>query len=409
MPANTDLSQLKTFVKQMQENMNSGWWNHIDHAHMQWTAEELAAATSGLFYMAAQTEKVIYHHLVNQYSFKLPENCDNIKETSRKLSVEFVNNLENEIKLRLIKSFVPSSGKRVTLNNVYYNSESICSLDIAEQLDGTHKVSIDVDSFDKKLVEKIVKLVEKYLMREAAEPELFAVVETNDGLNLVSIGKPGTPLERVNYSDKVLNSYDYVVKELNSSKPFGRLVIMHGSPGSGKTYALRGLFNDLDNNSKKFIFLQPEFLIRHSAAALMQLLLKGTAEGDSLILIMEDADDCLVPRQADNMAAITTLLNLADGFIGQMLDIRIIATTNARKLDIDSALKRPGRLCDIIEVDALSPEKAAEIIKHHSGKDVEVSSKMTLAEVYAEINRQLGHEIRYEQEEKKPGFIKQPT
>jgi hypothetical protein len=53
-----------------------------------------------------------------------------------------------------------------------------------------------------------------------------------------------------------------------------------------------------------------------------------------ILFIIEDADDCLVPRGSGNVSTISSLLNYTDGIFGSMLDLRIIATTNAEKMEI---------------------------------------------------------------------------
>ncbi len=45
-----------------------------------------------------------------------------------------------------------------------------------------------------------------------------------------------------------------------------------------------------------------------------------------IILIIEDGDACLAPRKSDNISAITSLLNLSDGILGSIIDIKMIIT-----------------------------------------------------------------------------------
>jgi ATP-dependent 26S proteasome regulatory subunit len=104
-----------------------------------------------------------------------------------------------------------------------------------------------------------------------------------------------------------------------------------------------------------------------------------------ILFIIEDADHCLVPRDDGNISTISSLLNYTDGIFGSMLDLRIIATTNAEHMDFDKALLRPGRLCRHVVVEPLSPEKAQQVYKRLTdGKEVTYTSKKTLAQVYAD-------------------------
>ena len=67
-----------------------------------------------------------------------------------------------------------------------------------------------------------------------------------------------------------------------------------------------------------------------------------------------------------------------------MLDLRIIATTNAEKMEFDEALLRPGRLCRHVTVGEVSPAKAGEIYKRLTGLEKTYTEKTTLARVYAD-------------------------
>lgn len=71
-----------------------------------------------------------------------------------------------------------------------------------------------------------------------------------------------------------------------------------------------------------------------------------------------------------------------------MLDLRIIATTNAEKMQFDDALLRPGRLCRHITVGEISADKAREIFFRLTGKDKKYLEKTTLARVYADAQGQ---------------------
>jgi SpoVK/Ycf46/Vps4 family AAA+-type ATPase len=116
----------------------------------------------------------------------------------------------------------------------------------------------------------------------------------------------------------------------------------------------------------------------------------------TIALVIEDADSCLSSRDTDNISAISSILNLSDGIIGNCLDLRIIATTNQESQDIDSALLRTGRLSSHIEVNLLDSEQAREIYGKLGGKPRLFREKFySLSDVYAMAKDE-------EPEEKKP-------
>ena len=82
-----------------------------------------------------------------------------------------------------------------------------------------------------------------------------------------------------------------------------------------------------------------------------------------IALVLEDADRCLVTRGENNINSIQSLLNLGDGILGSLLDLRIIATTNAKKLEMEAAILRPGRLSKRLEVGALDLDTARGVFR----------------------------------------------
>ena len=110
---------------------------------------------------------------------------------------------------------------------------------------------------------------------------------------------------------------------------------------------------------------------------------KGEMNGP-LVLILEDADRVLVPRdnKQGSMNAISQVLNLGDGILGSVLDIRIGASTNANKVEMDPATRRPGRLCRYSAVDALSAKESSDALSRLTGKPFTVKAPTTIAQIY---------------------------
>jgi hypothetical protein len=223
---------------------------------------------------------------------------------------------------------------------------------------------------------------------------VFTLAKTLHGYNISRLGLAGTPIERLNYSRQVLAAYDHIVEDLNSDEPCGRLVILAGEPGTGKTYLVRSLLSEVPKAS--FIVVPPHLVEELGSPDILPSLTaaKDEIEGP-MILILEDADQCLVPRQQasnknGNMNSISSLLNLGDGILGSVLDLRIIATTNAEAIEMDPAIRRPGRLCTYSHVGPLSSSEAAQVLSRLLGKKIaEGTKENTLAEIYLKA-RKLG-------------------
>ena len=209
---------------------------------------------------------------------------------------------------------------------------------------------------------------------------------------LSQLGEVNAPLERGNYIDEVLSQYDRVVEDLLSSIPSGRLTLLDGDPGTGKSFLLRGLISAAKG---LFIYIPAAITGRLTGPDIIPILMREKDKEVPIILIMEDADSSLATRQLDNVSRLSDLLNMSDGILGDMADIRIIATTNSRKDDLDSAVLRDGRRNEYIQLKPLTIAHGQDILNRllgrlESGAILSLKKeKVTLAEVYNKA-RKLG-------------------
>lgn len=214
--------------------------------------------------------------------------------------------------------------------------------------------------------------------------KVFAIANIDRELTITSLGLAGIPLERGNYGKKVNEDYDTIITDFNSNTPAGRMAILNGEPGTGKTYLVRAMLMDVPNAT--FLLIPPTMIPELSGPNLISLLLENrhsfSANGPT-ILVLEDADYCLAPRKSDNMSAISSILNMGDGIFGSLFDIRILATTNAETQEIDPAILRAGRLSARVDVQKLTSDEATSVMKRLlPEKTVKVNKGMTIAEVY---------------------------
>lgn len=99
--------------------------------------------------------------------------------------------------------------------------------------------------------EKVFEFCKEYFRSISIRTEsdvgyVFSVVKNgHGGLQFSRLGLAGINLERDNYSKTVIDAYDFVTTDLKSSTPTGRIVILEGVPGSGKTFIVRGLLMDV--------------------------------------------------------------------------------------------------------------------------------------------------------------------
>lgn len=234
------------------------------------------------------------------------------------------------------------------------------------------------------MLSRIQTKLEPYKVAPKKKPRagsLYVLSVGSKGPRLKSIAMFEDKLERANYTSKVLEKYDDSVRTLGSENPSGRLLIVHGPPGTGKTFMVRGMIRELDK-STKCVLVPAHFIPSFTDPMFGSMLLRHKKR---TILIIEDADMLLVKRGSDNMSAIHAMLNLADGMFGAIADVRIVCTTNARQLELDPAIGRRMRLIDSIEVPKLPAEHATRRLEQlRPGSLSEFDKPTTLADVYAE-------------------------
>ena len=230
---------------------------------------------------------------------------------------------------------------------------------------------------------------------------VFAITRNHGGnLQLSRIGYAGSPIEKSNYSDDVCRDYDFIIDDLHSEDPNGRIVILDGVPGIGKSHMIRGIL--MDAPKAMFVIVPPNMVSSIGGPELIPLLLRTKEDYGKkgpIVLVLEDADQCLAPRQADNISSISSILNLGDGILGSIFDVRILATTNAKAKEIDPAIMRAMRLSKRISIQPATYEQANKIYKRilkddtkelpkpaaeekFSMKPVNNKKDFTLAEIY---------------------------
>lgn len=244
--------------------------------------------------------------------------------------------------------------------------------------------TIHIMTINKPDLDKAYKLAADNWKAAVKTGKVYAIANIDRELTITSLGIAGIPLEKTNYAPKVVEDYKIAIKDFSSKTPSGRMVIMNGEPGTGKTYLVRAMLMDVPNAT--FLLIPPTMIPELSGPTLISLLLENrhtlSANGPT-ILVLEDADYCLAPRKSDNMSAISSILNMGDGIFGSLFDIRILATTNAETREIDPAILRAGRLSTRIDVDKLEAHEATKVLKRLiPNTKASINKKMTIAEVY---------------------------
>lgn len=152
--------------------------------------------------------------------------------------------------------------------------------------------------------------------------------------------------------------------------------IFNGDAGSGKTSLIKYL--SCECRDKHFIFIPNNVAYCLSNPDMLPILINNP----NCILILEDAEEIVLNKNGERSSGLATLLNIADGILGDCLKIKIIVTFN--NLDsyknIDKALLRKGRLLGQYNINELSLEKTKKLMRKLY--DIDVEKSMTLANIF---------------------------
>lgn len=181
---------------------------------------------------------------------------------------------------------------------------------------------------------------------------------------------------RTGYPSEVRSALDGMVGHRPDVDSARRLVLWHGTPGTGKTSAVRALLHAWRSWADGVVVTDPEALLGNGRY-LRSVVLDADEDDDRWkVFVLEDAEALL--RKDTGGPAMAKLLNLADGLLGQGLRCLFLITTNEPLGRIHPAVVRPGRCLAQVEFGPLPAADASALM----GRPV--ASPMTLAEVMAQ-------------------------
>lgn len=200
----------------------------------------------------------------------------------------------------------------------------------------------------------------------------------------------------VNYPEEVGDE----LVELGDLRPdkSGQLILFHGTPGTGKSYAIRSLIREWRDWCTPKYIVDPEHFFGLSAEYMISVLLSQddpdelvdegyeSAKDGWKLYIVEDGDEFLTDdAKSRSGQALSRLLNVVDGMIGQGLRVLVLITTNEPLEKIHPAIVRPGRCLANVSFRKFSESEGYAWLKARSGESKPVRGELSLAELYHEL------------------------
>ncbi|CAF1184002.1 unnamed protein product [Rotaria sordida] len=203
----------------------------------------------------------------------------------------------------------------------------------------------------------------------------------------IRMKKPHITDLKLHYGDDFSDIHAELLEVLQEKDSTG-ITFLHGPPGTGKTFYLRYLINEIKD--KSLIYVPPDLVNDMTKPGFLPFLMRYP----NSILIVEDAENIIRDRNQDAFVAnqaVSNLLNLSDGLLGDAMHQQIICTFNCDVKSIDSALLRDGRLVVEHKFDKLSIENARRLCLELGipGNGDDIHESTSLAEIYARKNAAL--------------------
>jgi hypothetical protein len=174
----------------------------------------------------------------------------------------------------------------------------------------------------------------------------------------------------------------------------GRLVLWHGEPGTGKTSAIRSFIGEWRSWAEFQFITDPEEFLSNPGYLLATIAeSRGPHPAGPIdrwkIIVLEDAGEFLAPDAKHLKGqALSRLLNVCDGVLGQAMRALVLVTTNEPLDHHHPALARPGRCLAEVEFERFDRDEMTTWCARHQTSAPDVPSA-SLADLYAHLDGRL--------------------
>lgn len=226
--------------------------------------------------------------------------------------------------------------------------------------------------YDEELRKKIKEFLNDVIDKTANK--IHIIVASSSGIYTEEFPVSAPDFSYDNYNENFEDVDAHIKKSLVETNK--GLILIHGPPGTGKTSYLRHLISSIP---KKMIYMPPDLSHKLSSPDFTSFMMENTES----VLIIEDAENILCDRENGGTQAVSNLLNISDGILGDALKMHIICTFNTNISKLDAALLRPGRLVAEHEFRNLEPSRAEALYKKLYGESIDYGMRtVPVSEIY---------------------------
>lgn len=241
---------------------------------------------------------------------------------------------------------------------------------------------------ESKVIYQITKEINEQVFEvKDAAPAIEMIVSTNSGLDTrrinLDFNYESSDLE-LHYGDGFSNFHDSLVSRISNTNK--GIIMFHGPPGTGKTHYVRRLIPIASKLGKRVILIPKHVMNSLESPVFNDFMLRNFVN-QKILFIIEDSESIISRRPSAAVGGgrselVSTLLNVTDGILNDILNIQVILTFNTDLKAIDEALLRKGRLIAKYSFEKLSSKQSKKLANHLGLGSIE-DREHSLAEIYS--------------------------
>lgn len=208
-------------------------------------------------------------------------------------------------------------------------------------------------------------------VEEKKDNKFFMVAQNQSGLYNLDVEFKEIPIKDGRFDLYYGSKFPYEHLKKFMTDETENLLLLHGDPGTGKSNFIKHL---ILNSARPVLYIPPTMLSVLSTPSFISY----TMQNKGSIIVIEDSEEVI---SKNRNSATNNLLGLTDGFLKDVLDLKIICTFNCGINDIDEALLRKGRLYFEYKFDKLEVSEA-KALSDYLELDADVVEPLTLANLF---------------------------